>query len=68
MDITWVKSSLSFANGGCVEVADMPGSWVGVRNSRDPNGPQLVFTRNEWVAFIAGAQRGEFNHIGVGRR
>jgi Domain of unknown function (DUF397) len=24
----WVKSSLSFANGNCVEVADLPPEWV----------------------------------------
>ena len=36
---TWVKSSLSFANGNCVEVSDLPGGTIGVRNSRDREGP-----------------------------
>ena len=34
----WVKSSLSFANGNCVEVADLSGGEIGVRNSRDAEG------------------------------
>ena len=67
----WVKSSLSCSNGNsCVEVAELPGE-VLVRNSRDqgdPDAPVLSFTRDEWVAFIGGAQRGEFNHFGIGRR
>ena len=62
--VTWVKSTLSFANGNCVEVADLPGGEVLVRNSRDPGGPKLCFTRDEWVAFISGVQRGEFSNFG----
>ena len=37
----WVKSSLSFANGNCVEVANLSGGAVGVRNSRDTAGAVL---------------------------
>lgn len=57
----WAKSSLSYASGDCVEVADdLPGGFVGVRNSRDPLGPVLRFTRAEWDAFLGGVHRGEF--------
>ena len=35
MNAIWVKSSLSFSNGNCVEVASLPGGEIGVRNSRD---------------------------------
>src|ERR1700722_5051536 len=56
---TWVKSSLSFANGNCVEVADLSGE-IGVRNSRDSRGPVLRFTPDEWRAFIGGVRKGEF--------
>jgi hypothetical protein len=62
----WVKSSLSFANGNCVEVADLGGGNVGVRNSRDRKGPSLVFTRDEWHAFLGGARNGEFDEFGSG--
>lgn len=64
MDAGWVKSSLSFANGNCVEVTELPGGSVGVRNSRDPGGPVLRFTRGEWDAFLDGARLGEFDRFG----
>ena len=59
-----MKSSLSFANGNCVEVSELPGGDVGVRNSRDP-GPVLRFTRDEWHAFLGGVRKGEFDDFGV---
>jgi hypothetical protein len=36
-----------------------------MRNSRDPDGPALVYTRRELAAFIAGAQAGEFDDLAV---
>jgi Domain of unknown function (DUF397) len=55
----WRKSTKS-SHGGCVEVRFVAGS-VQLRNSRDPAGPILVFTTNEWDAFLAGAQEREFD-------
>ena len=60
----WMKSSLSYANGNCVEVADLPDGEVGVRNSRDPNGRVLRFTPDEWRAFLGGVRNGEFDAFG----
>jgi hypothetical protein len=60
----WVKSSLSFSNGNCVEVASLPDGGIGVRNSRDSEGPVLRFTSDEWHAFLGGAQNGEFDSFG----
>jgi hypothetical protein len=62
----WVKSSLSFANGNCVEAADLSGGEIGVRNSRDASGPVLRFTPDEWHAFIGGVRNGEFDRFGTG--
>jgi hypothetical protein len=59
----WVKSSLSYSNGNCVQVASLPGGGVGMRNSRDPEGPVLWFTRGEWDAFLGGARLGEFDSV-----
>jgi len=64
--LVWVKSSLSFANGNCVEVADLPGGEVAVRNSRDQGGPVLRFTPDEWHAFLGGVRKGEFDGFGGG--
>jgi hypothetical protein len=61
---TWVKSSLSYANGNCVEVSDQPGGAIGVRNSRDREGPVLRFTPDEWQAFLGGVRNGEFDDFG----
>ena len=61
----WIKSSFSFANSNCAEVAE-DGGCVLVRNSRHPGGPALVFTPGEWSAFIAGVKAGEFDHIAPG--
>jgi hypothetical protein len=62
--LKWVKSSLSFANGNCVEVASLPDGQIGVRNSRDAQGAVLRFTSDEWQAFIGGAHNGEFDRFG----
>jgi hypothetical protein len=62
--LVWVKSSLSFANGNCVEVADLSGGEIGVRNSRDAAGPVLRFTPDEWHAFLGGVRNGEFDRFG----
>ena len=60
----WTKSSLSYANGNCVEVASLPSGEIGVRNSRDSAGPVLVFTSDEWHAFLGGVRNGEFDSFG----
>jgi hypothetical protein len=60
----WVKSSLSIPNGNCVEVANLSGGEVGVRNSRDAAGPVLRFMPDEWHAFLGGVRNGEFDPTG----
>ena len=47
----WVKSTLSYSNGNCVEVAGLPDGTVGVRDSKHPDGPQLTFPPATWTAF-----------------
>ena len=60
----WIKSSLSFSNGNCVEVASLPEGEIGVRDSKDSEGPVLRFTSDEWRAFLGGVHNGEFDSFG----
>jgi hypothetical protein len=51
--LTWVKSSYSGGSGGnCVEIATLPDGDRAVRDSKDPEGPVLRFTADEWRVFI----------------
>ncbi|CAM04648.1 uncharacterized protein DUF397 [Saccharopolyspora erythraea NRRL 2338] len=49
--LTWQKSSYSGSNINCVEVARVPEA-VAVRDSKDPDGPALVFTPTAFTAFL----------------
>jgi hypothetical protein len=58
----WRKSTYSSANGGqCVEVAANLASLVAVRDSKDPDGGALLFTPEQWAAFLSGARGGRFD-------
>jgi hypothetical protein len=50
--VNWRKSSYSFSNGNCAEVA-CDGAAVGVRDSMDPDGPVLAFAPAAWAGFVA---------------
>ncbi|MCC3315020.1 DUF397 domain-containing protein [Nocardia africana] len=56
----WFKSSRSGASKECVEVAFL-NDGVGVRDSKNPTGPALIFTSAEWTAFTTSVQRGRFD-------
>lgn len=62
LEASWIKSRHSTAEGNCVEVARID-EGIAVRNSRDPEGPALVYTSAELAAFLAGAKEGEFDHL-----
>ncbi|WP_280183676.1 DUF397 domain-containing protein [Nocardia cyriacigeorgica] len=57
---TWFKSTYSNASQDCVEIAHFDSGRVGVRDSKNPSGPALVFTPAEWDAFLTTARRGDF--------
>lgn len=46
----WRKSSHSGDEGACVEMAVIPRT-VAIRDSKDPDGPVLLFSRAAWGAF-----------------
>ncbi len=59
--ITWTKSSASFSNSNCVEIAHLPGGHIGVRDSKSPAGPVLRLTPHQWHAFTAGVRNGDYD-------
>jgi hypothetical protein len=58
----WRKASKSSGNGGaCVEVArNLPGI-VAVRDSKDPDGPKLTFSLEDWHVFTARMKAGKLD-------
>jgi hypothetical protein len=71
MDLTgaiWRRASSSDdPDEAGVEIAFLAGSKEGseqviaMRDRRQPDGPVLIFTPDEWQAFTAGVQDGEFD-------
>ncbi|MES2658034.1 MAG: DUF397 domain-containing protein [Verrucomicrobiota bacterium] len=59
-DSDFTKSSWSKNNPKtCVAVAIKP-DCVAVRDTKDPQNTTLLFTPDEWTAFIKGVKEGEF--------
>jgi hypothetical protein len=62
--VAWRKSRRSNPSGNCVELARLPGNaGFAVRNSRDPDGPALVYTAEEMAAFLGGVRDGDFDDL-----
>jgi hypothetical protein len=56
----WRASSYSGNSGNCVEVADLTARCA-VRDSKNPNGPILIFTSAEWSELTSAVRSGEFD-------
>jgi hypothetical protein len=58
----WRKSVRSGSNGGnCVETNFSVPGLVGVRDSKELTRAPLVYTLDEWRAFVGGVKDGEFD-------
>ncbi|MBO0868491.1 MAG: DUF397 domain-containing protein [Micromonosporaceae bacterium] len=62
-NVRWQKSARSNSQGNCVEMAKLPNGEIAVRNSRDPEGPALIYTRSEIEAFLLGTKDGDFDNL-----
>ena len=58
----WRKAQASVGNGACLEAAPGGGA-VWVRDSKDPGGPILGFTRQQFADFLDGCKAGEFDTL-----
>ena len=56
----WFKSTYSESGSTCVEVAWLEAGRAGVRDSKDPSGPALIFAPNEWTAFAIDLHSGGY--------
>lgn len=56
----WIKASDSDSGGNCVELSFNENT-IKFRDSKDPHGPQLIFTRAEFESFKHGVRHGEFD-------
>jgi hypothetical protein len=57
----WRTATASNGNGACVEVGDLPGHRAVRDTKQKGHGPILVFTTDEWLAFLAGVKDSEFD-------
>ncbi|MCT2592999.1 DUF397 domain-containing protein [Streptomyces sp. N2-109] len=55
----WRTSSYSNGQANCVEVADGYADVLPVRDSKDPQGPALVFPADGWAAFVTAVKGGD---------
>jgi hypothetical protein len=64
-DVQWrrVGGAAGGGEGAGVEMARLADGQIAVRNSADPQGPALVYTRAEIEALIGGAQDGDFDAL-----
>jgi hypothetical protein len=56
----WRKSSYSSDTANCVEVA-LSVAHVGVRDSKDPDGPVLTYATQSWRDFVIAVRAGDFD-------
>ncbi|MFD4908002.1 DUF397 domain-containing protein [Kitasatospora purpeofusca] len=55
----WYKSTYSGQGGNCVET-QIRTLAMAVRDSKDPDGPALMFPADAWAAFVGAVRGGEF--------
>lgn len=56
----WTKSSFC-ADKSCVEVAQLDGDVIGVRDGKNTNQPHLSFSFRDWNNFLDGLNAGEID-------
>ncbi|WP_042441001.1 DUF397 domain-containing protein [Streptacidiphilus albus] len=56
-DAQWRTSPLTGNGADCVEITDLPDGGIAVRDSKNPDRPDLRFNAREWAAFTGGLKQ-----------
>ena len=59
--VTWRRNTDIDGNPGTLEIGYADNGMVGLRYVNEPDGATLIYTPQEWDAFIDGVRKGEFD-------
>ncbi|WP_016905895.1 MULTISPECIES: DUF397 domain-containing protein [Streptomyces] len=59
----WHKPWSGQNGGACLEAKKLSGQRVALRQSTDPDGPALVWSSDEFAAFLEGVKSGEADFL-----
>ncbi|MDE1675460.1 DUF397 domain-containing protein [Nocardia gipuzkoensis] len=59
--VQWRRSSAGGTADPAVEIAFLDEGYIAMRDSRNPSGPELIFTPEEWSVFLSGVDNAEFD-------
>jgi hypothetical protein len=61
-NVNWRKASRTTSEGGnCVEVAETGSRRIAARDSKNPKGPHLEFTRHSFADLLAQVKTGKYD-------
>jgi len=62
LETAWRRSSLCDINGSCVEIGQLPGGQIGIRDGKiGAASPVLAFSPESFRAFVSGVAAGQFD-------
>ncbi|OKH97744.1 DUF397 domain-containing protein [Streptomyces sp. CB02923] len=64
LPVAWWKSTYSDSGAQCVECGIVDAHTVAVRDSKDPSGPALQFSRGRLAAFVSAVAAGRLGGLG----
>ena len=61
--VTWHRSRRSSPNGNCVEIAVLSRETMAVRDSKDPDGPALIYPPSAIARLIEAVRAGDVRQV-----